>query len=191
MAHHRLTDTYVATLARHLPSDTVDELADGLAATYQQYLRQGFAPDDAAAAAIAEFGSTDEIIAEFTRTAPGRRAARLLLATGPAVGVCWASGLVMAKFWTWSAPAAAVVTAAVTLFTAVGFLVVAATSSHSYHRTKLAAIGGAGMVLLDLALPAAILVSAPAFAWPMAAAIPASLIRAGLTLRSLPRIVYG
>jgi hypothetical protein len=44
---------------------------------------------------------------EFTRQAPGRRAARLLLATGPLVGACWAAALTSGRAWTWPVSAIA------------------------------------------------------------------------------------
>jgi hypothetical protein len=46
-----------------------------------------------------------------------------------------------------------------------------------------------GLVTLDLAMLAAVLLAAPAFVWPMALAIPASLARVGITLRRLPSTV--
>ena len=48
MAHHHLIEDYLATLRRRLPADAVDELADGLAETYQHHLWRGLDVDYAA-----------------------------------------------------------------------------------------------------------------------------------------------
>ena len=56
--------------------------------TYQHHLASGTGDQDAARAALAEFGDIEMVAGEFTRQAPGRRAARLLLATGPVAGLC-------------------------------------------------------------------------------------------------------
>ena len=63
--------------------------------------------DAAAEAAVVEFGAPDLIAREFTRAHPARRAARRLLAAGPAVGLCWAVALITSRAWTWPVPAAA------------------------------------------------------------------------------------
>jgi len=70
MAGHQLIDAYLAGLARRLPADTVDELADGLLETWHHYLGDGLTPDRAARAAIAEFGAADRIADEFVAQAP-------------------------------------------------------------------------------------------------------------------------
>jgi hypothetical protein len=189
MAGHHLTDAYLATLRRSLPADTVDELADGLTETYQRHVESGLAPDEAATTAIADFGTPGQVTAAFTKHAPGRRAARILLATGPLVGACWGVALVMARFWTWPVPATATIAVAAGLLVVVSLLVAAATSRRGYRRTRIAAIGGLGLILLDVTMPAAVVLAAPILVWPMALAIPASLTRAALTLRVLPTIL--
>ena len=88
MASHHLIDAYLATLARQLPADAVDELADGLAETYQHHRSTGLEPDIAARNSIAEFGTPDLVTEAFVRHAPGRRAALMLLGTGPIIGLC-------------------------------------------------------------------------------------------------------
>ena len=75
---------------------------------------------------------------EFTRQAPGRHAARLLLATGPVAGGCWAAALILGRAWTWPVPATARTGFAAVLLLVVLALLAAATSRHSYHRTRLA-----------------------------------------------------
>ena len=79
------------------------------------------------------------MVGEFTRQAPGRRAARLLLATGPVAGGCWAAALILGRAWTWPVPATARIGFAAVLLLAVLALLAAATSRHSYQRTRLAA----------------------------------------------------
>jgi hypothetical protein len=187
VASHHLIEEYLAELARHLPADAVDELADGLIETWQHFLSSGLAPASAVRAAIAEFGTPEEITRGFVAQAPGRRAAVLLLASGPLVGVCWGASLVAAKVWTWPVSVPAVVGFVAALLTVVAVLAAAATSRRSYRRTRLGAAGGLGIVVLDAAMLATLLFIAPALVWPMFVAIPASLARIGLSLRSLPR----
>src|SRR4051812_27850025 len=99
-------ERYLDTLSGQLPGPVVEELADGLEETWRRYLCLGLAPEEAAAATVAEFGAPDVIVAEFARAHPGRRAARRLLAAGPVVGLCWAVALVTGRAWTWPVPAA-------------------------------------------------------------------------------------
>ncbi len=185
MASHQLIDDHLAVLSSALPPDTVDELADGLAETWQHHLASGLTPTEAAHAAIAEFGTPEQITRAFVAQAPGRRAARLLLATGPIVGVSWAASLVTAHAWTWPVPTAAKALAGLALLTSVAVLLAAATSRRSYRRTRLGLAGGLGVAIIDTAVVAATLLAAPVLVWPMAVAIPASLTRTALMLRSL------
>lgn len=188
MAGHPLIDDHLAVLAGRLPADAVDELADGLIETWQRHLAAGMSATEAARTAIAEFGTGDEITRAFVAQAPGRRTAVAMLATGPAVGACWATCLIAAEVWTWPIAAAAIATYGAALLTVVVALVVAATSRASYRRTRLGAAGGIGLMLLDATMIAAVLLAAPTLVWPMAVAIPASLARIGLTVRRLPRL---
>jgi len=110
----------------------------------------------------------------------------LLLATGPILGACWGSSLIANKAWTWPIPTLAAATYVLALFAVVTALTGAATSRHSYRRTKLGTAGGLGLIVLDTSMLATVLFVAPTLVWPVAAAIPASLARAGLTLHSLP-----
>jgi hypothetical protein len=191
VASHHLIEEYLAELARHLPADTVDELADGLIETCHHFRASGLAPASAALAAIAEFGTAEEITRGFVAQAPGRRAAVLLLASGPLVGVCWGATLVAVKVWTWPVPVPAAAGLAAALFIIVAVLVAAATSRRSYRRTRLGAAGALGIIVLDALVLVTVLALAPALVWPMLAAIPASLARIGLTLRFLPRALAG
>jgi hypothetical protein len=81
---------YLDALSRKLPRHVVEELADGLEETCRRHLDLGLSPEAAARAATAEFGDPGLIAAEFALVHPARRAARRLLAAGPAVGLCWA-----------------------------------------------------------------------------------------------------
>src|SRR5215472_10357768 len=102
--------------------------------------RQRLAGDRAARAALADFGDLATVVGEFTRQSPGRRAARLLLATGPAVGACWGAALILSRAWTWPVPATARLSFGAALLLAVVLLVAAATSRRSYQRTRLTAV---------------------------------------------------
>lgn len=188
MASHQLIDTYLADLAGRLPADAVEELADGLLETWHRHLDRGLTPAAAAHTAIAEFGTATQITDAFVTQATGRRTARMLLSTGPIVGACWCASLMAARAWTWPVPAAAAASFAITLLAVVACLVAAATSRHSYRRTRLGDLGAFGLVALDVAILAAVLLAAPVFVWPMALAVPASLCRVGITLRRLPGV---
>jgi hypothetical protein len=74
----------------------------------------------------------------------------------------------------------------VTLLAAVAALLTSATSRTSYRRARLGTAGALGIVALDATMLATVLLLAPTPVWPMLLAIPASLARIGLTLRSLP-----
>jgi hypothetical protein len=150
VASHPLIDTHLADLARRLPADAVDELADGLTETWHHHVATGRPPADAARAAIAEFGNAEQIAEAFVTNCPGRRTARILLGTGPFVGLCWGASLLTARAWEWPIPTPAAVAAAVTLLAVVAALITSATSRRSYRRARLGAAGGIGLVALDL-----------------------------------------
>jgi len=192
VASHQLIDAHLAVLARRLPADAVHELADGLIETWQHHLAAGLPSADAARAAIAEFGTVDQITDAFVTQSPGRRTARMMLATGPLVGACWGASLVVAHAWTWPVTAAAAAVFGLALLAVVAALVTSATSRRSYRRARLGAAAGLGLVALDVAMLAAVLLVAPTLVWPMLVAVPVSLARIGLTLRSLPGArIYG
>jgi hypothetical protein len=186
MASHQLIDDYLAGLARRLPAEIVDELADGLFETWQHHLDQGNGPDEAARAAIAEFGTADRVADEFVAQSPGRRIARLMLATGPIMALCWGPSLVAAKAWAWPVPRSAAASYALAFLVVVASLLVAASTRSSLRRTRLGVAGGLVLIGLDAVMVAVAVAFAPVFVWPMALAIPASLARIGLGLRMLP-----
>lgn len=189
MAEHHLIDDYLTTLARRLPTDAVDELADGLAETNQHYLSRGLDPEHAAKAAIAEFGAPDVVLAAFVHQSPGRRAALAMLVSGPVVGICWGASLIAGHAWTWAIPLPVKVAVGATLLAVIGTLAIAATSRRNYSRTKISAIGGLGLILLDLTVLTAVLLVAVPIVWPMILAIPASAIRLALTARATTRLL--
>ena len=189
MAGHPVIDRYLARLAGRLPADTVDELADGLNETFDRHLTAGLDPVKAAREAVAEFGEPALVVAAFVRQAPGRRAARGLLAAGPVVGGCWAATLIHAHAWKWPVPVTVRLAFGVTLVAVVAVLFVAATGLDSYRRTRWAATAGLGMIGLDLAALATVAAVAPPFAWPLAVAASASVTRITVTARLVPRIL--
>jgi hypothetical protein len=180
---------YLAVLAARLPPSVTDELADGLTETYQSHRSRGLAPEEAAAAAVAEFGPAEEIATAFTPVNPARRAARRLLGIGPVVGACWVAALLTSRAgrsWAgWTSPGALWVMGALVLAGLIGLLTVAALG----RRYRLAAATGVagcfGYAALDTALiVAAILVLAPV-GWFTALAIAASSARIAVTARAL------
>ena len=190
MAGHQLIDDYLAELARRLPADDVDELADGLEEAFQHYRERGFPVTSAAAAATAEFGDPALITRAFVRRAPGRRAALALLASGPVFAALWGGSLISAHAWTWPIPHGATAAFGATLLVVVAALVAVALST-SYRRTRLAGPACGLLILLDGGMLAAVALATPALSWPMTLAIPASLVRIGLAARSIPRILVG
>lgn len=191
MASHHLIDAYLATLARRLPTDAIDELADGLAESYRHHRSTGLPPDPAAHATLDEFGQPDTVLAAYVRHAPGRHTALMLLRCGPIIGLCWGATGVASHAWTWPIPTAAQVAFGATLLAVIAVLVLAATGRHSYRRTRLTIAAGVGVIGLDGALIAVLLAVAAPFVWPMALAVTGSLARIALTARALPRILTG
>jgi hypothetical protein len=184
----KLITGYVAGLRRGLPARVADEAVGGLLDTYEQNLAAGAAEQDAARAAVADFGDLETVVGEFTRQAPGRRAARLLLATGPVAGGCWAAALLTSRAWTWPVPGAARLAFGAVLLIAMAALVVAAATRHRYRRTCLAMLAGPAIIALDATALAVALAVAPTFTWVLALAATASTSRIALTARALPRL---
>jgi hypothetical protein len=176
---------YLGVLAGQLPGPVVEELADGLDGTYRHYLRLGLAPDAAATAAVAEFGDPELIVAQFTRAHPARRAARALLAIGPAVGACWALALVTAHARTWPVPTVVRLTAGLALVSCVVLLAVAVLGTR-YRLVARAGIGGcAGFAALDAAMIIGALVAAPVLSPAAIMAMTVSAGRFGLSIKTL------
>lgn len=183
-----LIDGYVAGLHRRLPPALAEETADGLIETYEHHLAAGTGEREAARAALAEFGDLATVTGEFTRQAPGRRAARLLLSTGPLAAPAWAAALILGHAWTWPVPAGARLGFGAVLLLAVLALLAAATSRRSYQRTRLAAAASPVILALDATAVAAALAAAPALTVALGIAVAVSLGRIALTTWTLPRL---
>jgi hypothetical protein len=179
---------YVAGLHGSLPAVIADEAADGLVEAYEHHLATGTDDQEAACAALAEFGDLATVVDEFTRQAPGRRAARLLLATGPFAGLSWAAAIIVGRAWTWPVPGTARLSFGAFLLLAVLALVAAATSQHSYQRTRLALLASPVILALDLTAIAAVVLAAPAVTLALGIAVAVSLGRITFTAWMLPRL---
>jgi hypothetical protein len=172
-----------------LPASIAEELADGLTETHRFHLSRGLTSEEAAEAAVAEFGPAEEIAAGFTPVNPARRAARRLLGMGPAVGACWVAALLTSRAgrsWTaWTAPGPAWVIAGLTLAGFIGLLAVAALGRRYRLATATGVAGCFGYAALDAALiVAAPIVLAPV-GWVTATAIAASAARIAVSAQAL------
>jgi hypothetical protein len=186
-----LITSYLDALSRQLPGQVVEELADGLEETYRRHLGLGLAPGAAAQAAVAEFGDPDLIAAEFIRVHPARRAARRLLAAGPAVGLCWAVALITSHAWTWPVPAVAGIMPGLALVAVVTLLAVAARTTRYRAAGRAGAAGCIGTAALDAFMIIGVLAADPAARWAVAVAITASAARLSLSARLLrPVLVW-
>jgi hypothetical protein len=185
MAEHRLIRDYRAALQAQLPAAIAEEVADGLAQTHQRYLRQGLSPDDAARAALAEFGDPDLILDAFTQASPLRRAARRLMITGPAVGACWASVLISSHAWNWLVPAPAFALVGLTLTGLIALLATAAFARgyRSVRRAGTAACAGFGA--LDASAIGTVFFAAPGVRWLAVLAACASATRLAYVARTI------
>lgn len=190
MAGHELIAAQLAILAARLPAEAVEELADGLHQAYEDQLRRHGDPDIAAQTAIAEFGDAETVTAAFVRASPWRRTAMTLLATAPIMAAVWAATLVTGQAWTWPLPTPVKVLYGVALLTVVGMLITATLLPRAYQQTRVAVIVSAsGLILLDGLMMIGALHFTTGPAWPLAAAIPASLIRVLAVVRALPSML--
>lgn len=185
MSEPRLISDYLAMLAAELPASIIDELADGLAETYQSYLRQDLAPDLAAEHAVTKFGDPHVIITEFARVNPARRGARRLLLTGPVVGGCWAAVLITGRAWAWPIPLAARIGFGLALLTVIGLLTAAARGARYRAATRAGIAGCLGITALDAAMIAGVMLALPSMTWITLAAISASTARIMLSMQAL------
>ena len=180
-----LITSYLDALARQLPGQVVEELAVGLEETYRRHVGLGLAPEEAAAAAMAEFGDPELIAAEFARAHPARRAARRLLAVGPVVGLFWAVALVTSRAWTWPVPVAAGIVPGLALVAVVALLAVAVRTTRYQAAGRAGTAGCIGTAALDAFMIIGVLAADPAARWAAAAAMTASAARLGLSARLL------
>jgi hypothetical protein len=185
----RLIRGYLEVLAAQLPASIVGELADGLAETHRSYLSRGLSSGAAAEAAVAEFGSPEEILAGFARVNPARRAARRLLGLGPVVGGCWVAALVTSRAWPGPEPVR--VGICLTLLASIGLLAVAALGRR-YRVSVLTGMAGfAGFAALDTALIVGVVVLAGSLTWVTALAMAGSTVRVALCARALRPAMAG
>jgi hypothetical protein len=187
---HPLIAAQLAELAEQLPGDIVEELADGLRATYARHNAGGVDPDAAAARAVAEFGEARVIAREFRPLAPGRRMALLLLATGPLAGACWAAALISEQAWTWPVPMTVRILCAAALIVLVATLATASLARCSYQRlNRLAAAAGLGLLAMDALLLTTLLTLSPSIDGLPLLAVVASSARMTLTGTRLPALL--
>lgn len=185
MAKPSVIEDYLSALSAELPAPIVEELADGLAETWQRHLGHGLEPDSAADAALAEFGDPSVILAEFTRLSPARRAARRLLAIGPVVGGCWGIALITGRAWSSPVPVAVRLVLGAALLAVIAALAAAALGRRYRSVGKAGAAGCAGIVAIDaVALITAPLVIAD-LTLPIVLAMAASLFRIAIAARGL------
>lgn len=189
MAESGVMADYLAALSAQLPAPIVEELADGLTQTRQRYLSRGLAPGAATSAAIAEFGEPGVIVAAFTRLGPARRAARKLLATGPAVGGCWGIALITSRAWTWPVPFTARVMLGVALISVVGLLASAAFGTTYRKVSRAGAAGCICITVLDITMLLLVAVTIPAIAWLVILAAAVTAARLSLTIQALRPIL--
>ena len=189
MAQPRLIADYLAQLAGRLPARVVYELADGLHETFLAHRRAGRAPDEAAQHAVAEFGDPATIIAAFLAASPARRAARVLLLTGPLVGGAWATALLTLHAWTWPVPAWAPAGFGAVLLTCVAMVAVAAFGQRYRRAARSAVAASLAVLALDVAMISYVNAAGLLTTWPLLLAAPLSLGRSMFTLRTLPRVL--
>ncbi len=99
----------------------------------------------------------------------------------------WGTSLASARAWTWQIPIGVALAFGAALV-GVAAILVAVVRSRSYPRTRLAGPACGILVLLDAAMLAAVALVAPVLTWPMALAVPASLARIVLSVRTVPCI---
>lgn len=191
MADSGVIEDYLAVLSAQLPAPIVEELADGLGQTRERYLEQGLGAEAATDAALAEFGTPEVILADFTRLCPARRAARKILATGPVVGGCWAIALITSRAWTWPVPTLGRLVLGVTLVTVIGLLAAAAFGKKYRSVGWAGAAGCVGITAIDSAMLLVVAFAIPAVIWPVILAAAASAGRLTLTARNLRPLLIG
>jgi hypothetical protein len=189
VAGHPLIDRQLAALRRALPADLVDELADGLDASYHDHLATTGDPDTAARAAVTGFGDPDTIVAAYLDAAPARRTARLLLACGPVTGTAWAAALLTAPSWAGQAPPPVRVLLGAAVLVLAALLATAAAGTHRYRLLGPCTVAaGAGTLALDTTMITAGVVSGPIAHPALLLAVVISGGRVALTARGLSHL---
>jgi hypothetical protein len=129
------------------------------------------------------------VVAAFTGASPARRAARKLLATGPIVGACWGTALIINRAWTWPVPFGVRVLLGTALITIICLLAAAAFGRHYRSAGRAAAAGCAGLTALDATMLIAITFAVPTVIWPVIVAAAASAVRISFATRSLRSVL--
>lgn len=191
MAEPRVIADYLTALSAQLPGPVVDELADGLDQTRQRYLGRGLQPEVAAEAAVAEFGEPQVIVAAFTRLSPARRAARMLLLTGPLVGGSWGMALITSRAWSWPVPIAGRILLGLVLVSTIGLLISAAFGTKYRSVCNAGTAGCLSMTALDTTMLLLVALACPAIIWPVMLAAGASTARLAFTARHLRPVLSG
>jgi hypothetical protein len=189
MATSSVMDSYLAELAMRLPASIVDELADGVEQTYVHFQSAGLSDERAARATLRDFGTADAVVASFVAASPARRTSRLLLATGPLVGACWAAVLLAGRAWTWPIPALGRAAFGVALIAVISTLLVAVAGREYRSTGHAAAAGCLGLIVLDAVLLLTVAAAADLPPGLLALAACASGSRITLALHALPRML--
>ena len=189
MAEHSLIAGYHATLAAGLPAELADEVIDGLIEADEKYRQQGLSAENAARAAITEFGEPSLVIEEFTRAAPAKKISRRLLLTGPVVGLCWAAALIEARAWQWPVPGLIRLAFGAVLAGSVTVLVVAVLARRYRRAHRAGTVACIGLALVDALAVTAALAGAPSFGWLIGLAACVSTARLTFVARSFRRVL--
>lgn len=208
-----VADAYAAAVTQRLDApaavltDIRDEVVDGLTEAIDGFRRRGLSSDDAARAALAEFGAPAATAAAFdteVRLARARRTALCLVLTGPLIGLLWiATAVLTGTPARLAAPAGlravlAVVALAVAVGAAASELAVAASGrlSRRLGRPRLAPraamVACAAALVVDVAVLGVVgtyvlLGNASLSRLPVLIAVVASLLRMAFTGRIVVR----
>jgi hypothetical protein len=127
----------------------------------------------------------EEIVAEFARVNPARRAARRLLGIGPLVGACWAAALVTDRASAWPVPFTARILIGLALITIIGLLAASALSTRYRLAARAGVAGFVGIAALDAVLITGVTFTSAPMTWVMVGAMLASTARIAFAARSL------
>ncbi|WP_433221975.1 hypothetical protein [Microtetraspora malaysiensis] len=190
MAGHELIERHLEVLAERLPGPVVEELADGLTATYEDQLKRLGDPEAAARAALADFGDADTITAAFVRLSPGRETALRMLVVGPIVGLSWGAAFIAGQEWAWRIPLLSRLAFGFMVGLVVLMLVIAVRARRYYRMVRLAALGGVGSVMvLDSVILGTVAMLLPPPSLLLILALTASVARIMLGARALPALI--
>jgi hypothetical protein len=189
MAEHRLIAAYRNDLLVQLPVHLADEVSGGLADAHENYVSQGLTPDQAACAAIEEFGNARRVADAFRRACPAWRAARALIVTGPVVGGLWAAALIADRAWDWPIPIAVRLLVGAILASSV-LLLVASALARRYQAVRRAGLAGCiGLAALDASMITTAILLAPSLRWLLVLAASASAVRLTFVASGMRRLV--